>query len=71
MEEAGSPARSLAYLLVFALGSIVGMVAFSIAISLPLRLSSRWLERAAGGLEATLGLASVVLGLWVAIRAFA
>ena len=71
MESAGSPAQALAYLVLFAVGSVVGMVLFSVAISLPLRLSSRWLERTAGGLEATLGLVSIVLGLWIAVRAAA
>ena len=68
-EQAGSPARAIAYLVLFALGSVLGMVAFSIAISLPMRLSSRWLERASGGLQTTLGALSIALGLWVTVRA--
>jgi ABC-type nickel/cobalt efflux system permease component RcnA len=71
MQEAGSAGRALAYLVLFAAGSVFGMVAFSAAISLPLRLSSRWYGRAADGLETTLGLASVALGLWIGIRAAA
>ena len=69
MQEAGSPGRALAYLVLFAIGSVLGMVAFSVAISLPFRLSSRWIEKTSGGIQATLGVASVVLGLWVALRA--
>jgi ABC-type nickel/cobalt efflux system permease component RcnA len=68
VREAGSSGHALAYLVLFAIGSVLGMIAFSVAISLPLRLSSRWLSRASGGLEATLGLVSVALGLWIAIR---
>lgn len=68
LNEAGSPLRALAYLVLFALGSIGGMVAFSIAISLPLRSSSRWLGWTTGGLEAVLGLTSVCLGFWIALR---
>lgn len=69
VQEAGTPARSLAYLVLFAIGSVLGMVAFSVAISFPLRVSSRWIEKTSGGLEATLGLVSVVLGFWIAFRA--
>jgi ABC-type nickel/cobalt efflux system permease component RcnA len=69
LEQAGTPERAVAYLVLFAVGSVLGMVAFSVAISLPLRLSSRWLEKATGGMQATLGAGSVALGLWVAIRA--
>ncbi|MGH7805288.1 MAG: urease accessory protein [Candidatus Binatia bacterium] len=71
MESAGSPGRALAYLVLFALGSVAGMVLFTVAISLPLRLSARWLERTAGGLEAVLGASSMALGIWVALRAAA
>ena len=69
MQEAGSPARALAYLVLFAIGSVLGMVAFSIAISLPMRLSSRWLEKASGSLQMTLGVLSIALGIWVTVRA--
>src|SRR4029077_11356169 len=55
MQMLGSTARSLAYILCFSLGSILGMVAFSLALSLPFSLSPRLLDLATGRLEAVLG----------------
>jgi hypothetical protein len=60
---------ALVYLAVFGVGSILGMVLFSILISLPLRMSARHLNWAAGGLEAVLGVVTVALGCWVALQA--
>jgi hypothetical protein len=34
-----------------------------------MRFSSRWLEKASGGLQMTLGALSIALGLWVTVRA--
>jgi cytochrome c biogenesis protein CcdA len=61
--------RALGYLVVFGLGSILGMVLFSVAISLPLQLSARRLSRVFRGLEAGLGLTNIVLGFWIAAHA--
>lgn len=68
-QAVSSPGRALAYMAVFAAGSIAGMILFSLAIALPVRLQGRHLERAARGFEAALGAASVVIGTWVAVRA--
>lgn len=68
LEEAGSPPRALAYLAMFALGSLLGMVAISIAFALPFRFSPRWLGRSASGFQAALGIASIVLGSWITLR---
>jgi cytochrome c biogenesis protein CcdA len=69
LQAVGSVPRALAYMAVFGLGSILGMVLFSLMIALPLRVRSRHLERAAQGLEAALGAFSLALGLWIAVRA--
>ena len=69
LQAVSSPGRALAYMAVFAAGSIAGMVLFSLAIALPVRLQGRHLERASRGFEAALGAASVVIGVWVAVRA--
>ena len=45
MKMLGSTAQALMYVLSFALGSILGMVAFSLMLSLPLSLSPRLLSR--------------------------
>jgi sulfite exporter TauE/SafE len=46
------------YILVFGVGSIVGMLAVSTVISLPIVLMARWQQ----GISAIAGLASVALG---------
>jgi ABC-type nickel/cobalt efflux system permease component RcnA len=60
---------ALVYLALFGIGSVLGMMLFSILISLPLRMSARHLDWAAGGLEAVLGVATLALGCWVALQA--
>ena len=64
-------AWSLVYLVLFGVGSILGMVVFSVVISLPLRLSARRLTWVTGGLEAALGFVTILVGCWVALRAVA
>ena len=71
MQMLGSGIRALAYVLSFAAGSILGMVGFSLALSLPLRVSPRLLERVAGRLEAALGVVTITLGCWMAVQAAA
>jgi len=57
------------YLALFGFGSILGMVLFSMVISLPLRLSARHLAWASSGLEAALGVVTILLGCWIALEA--
>jgi cytochrome c biogenesis protein CcdA len=63
-----SAPRALAYLVVFGIGSLLGMVLFSVAISLPLRLSARRLSRVSRALEAALGVTNIALGLWIVAK---
>ena len=63
-----SPASALGYVAVFGLGSVLGMVLFSVAIALPFRLRPRALEGAWRGLQAALGAASIGIGAWVVLR---
>jgi cytochrome c biogenesis protein CcdA len=65
-----STLRALGYLVVFALGSVLGMVLFSVAIAFPLQLSVRHLRWFSSGLETTVGLANIALGGWIAAHAF-
>jgi hypothetical protein len=69
LQAVSSPGLAFAYMGVFAAGSIAGMVLFSLAIAVPVRLHGRFLERAARGFEAALGAASVGIGAWAAVRA--
>lgn len=68
LQSVSSTAAALGYMAVFGVGSIAGMVLFSLAITLPLRLTSRHLERTSRGLEAALGAASVLIGAWIVVK---
>jgi ABC-type nickel/cobalt efflux system permease component RcnA len=69
MQVLGSGLHALAYVLCFALGSILGMIGFSLALSLPLSISPRLLERVSGKLEAALGVVTIGVGCWMALQA--
>lgn len=62
LEAADSVAWGLGYIAIFGLGSILGMAVLSVAIAVPLRLTSRHLGRAHGALTAAVGLATLALG---------
>ena len=57
-----STLEGLVYVLLFGLGSIAGMAFFSAVIAIPLSLTARLLTWANRGLQATIGLATMVLG---------
>ena len=69
LEALRTPAWGLAYIALFGIGSIAGMAALSVVIAIPLRLTSRRLDRAHGGLSALVGLGTVLLGCYVVLRA--
>jgi high-affinity nickel permease len=64
---ARSATQAFAYLALFGLGSIVGMCALSLAISLPLRHLPHRLGAASRGLEGALGTLTIALGSWIAV----
>ncbi len=57
----------LSYILLFGVGSILGMAALSAVIAVPLAWSARALGWANGGLQGGIGLATVALGAFVAV----
>lgn len=63
-----SPVSVLAYLALFGVGSILGMLLCSLLIAVPLRLSTRF-HKAARGLQFVVGTSSIVLGGWVGVKA--
>jgi ABC-type nickel/cobalt efflux system permease component RcnA len=65
-----STLRALGYLVVFAFGSILGMVLFSVALSLPLQLSVRRVHWLSSGLETAVGLVNIALGGWIVGKFF-
>ena len=71
MQALGSGLHAVAYVVCFAVGSILGMVAFSLALTLPFAFSPRLLERAAGRVEALAGIATISIGCWIAVQAAA
>lgn len=62
MTQVKDPARGLAYILVFGLGSMVGMGILSAVIAVPLLLSARFLTWANRGLQISIGVCTVCLG---------
>jgi ABC-type nickel/cobalt efflux system permease component RcnA len=65
LEAMRSPALAFAYIAVFGVGSIIGMLLLSAAIAVPLRWSSRRLGRAHHALSVAVGLATLVLGCYI------
>lgn len=58
----GSPWQGLAYIALFGLGSILGMAVLGSVIAVPLHASARRLGRFHVGLEAVVGLTTIVIG---------
>jgi ABC-type nickel/cobalt efflux system permease component RcnA len=67
LETIPSRSAALAYLLIFAAGSIAGMSVFSAVVALPLRRGGSVRARAHVGLEALYGLFAVGLGLTIVL----
>jgi sulfite exporter TauE/SafE len=62
---AGSFWMGFAYIASFGMGSMIGMAALSLAISVPLELSSRRLGHAHGLVEVPIACGTMVLGFWM------
>jgi ABC-type nickel/cobalt efflux system permease component RcnA len=61
----GSVPLGFAYVTVFGVGSIAGMAALSAVIAVPLTWSARALTWANSGLKSAIGLATVILGIFI------
>lgn len=59
---AQSPGQGLAYIALFGIGSVLGMAALAVVITLPLRWSAHTLTWAHNGLTVALGLFTLALG---------
>ena len=64
-----SVTAAIGYMVAFGVGSVLGMIAFSLAISIPLRFSARRFESRVRNIEAVLGCVTIAIGAWVAIAA--
>jgi ABC-type nickel/cobalt efflux system permease component RcnA len=60
----------LAYILFFGAGSILGMAALSAVIALPLRGTAKVLAGWYNGLEAAIGVSTMLIGAWVLFKAY-
>jgi ABC-type nickel/cobalt efflux system permease component RcnA len=65
LETVRSPWTGMLYILLFGLGSVAGMAALTVVIAIPLMRSARGLTWLCNGLQAVVGVATFVLGLWV------
>jgi hypothetical protein len=60
--QAASPAHGLLYVLLFGIGSMLGMGALSTAIAVPLVVSARWLTWANRTLQGGVGIVTIAIG---------
>jgi hypothetical protein len=63
VSQASSPAVGLGYVVLFGIGSMVGMGALSTVIAVPLAVSARWLTWANRGLQGAVGIVTTAIGL--------
>ena len=66
-EAASSTAQAFAYMAALGAGSMVGMVALTVVVTLPLRASCLRRYAFARGAEFALGAATIAIGAWIAI----
>jgi ABC-type nickel/cobalt efflux system permease component RcnA len=69
LTQVDSTALGLLYLLVFGVGSILGMLLMSALVGLPFALSARRFDGVHYGLQTAAGALSVAFGLWYAYEA--
>ena len=61
--QLASPLLALGYVLIFGIGSMVGMAILSTIIAAPLALSARFLTWANSGLQLGIGVMTIAIGL--------
>jgi ABC-type nickel/cobalt efflux system permease component RcnA len=62
VSQVANPLYGMLYVLLFGLGSMVGMGALSAAIAVPLAVSARWLTWANRGLQGVVGAITIAIG---------
>ncbi|MEA2899657.1 MAG: hypothetical protein QOJ84_5272 [Bradyrhizobium sp.] len=60
--QVASPVAGMAYVLLFGVGSMLGMGALSVVIAVPLAVSARWLTWANRALQAAVGAITIAIG---------
>jgi cytochrome c biogenesis protein CcdA len=69
ISQVANPAAAMAYVLLFGIGSMLGMGALSVVIAVPLAVSARWLTSANRGLQGAVGVVTIGVGvgtIWAA-----
>jgi len=61
----GTPLAGLAYIAVFGLGTILGMMLVAAALSVPLYTSARFMTTINQGLQIVIGAVTIGLGIWI------
>jgi hypothetical protein len=61
--QAAHPGTAVAYVLLFGLGSMLGMGALSAVIAVPIAVSARWLTWANRGLQGAVGVVTIAVGV--------
>ena len=62
VSKVANPAYGMFYVLLFGVGSMLGMGALSVVIAVPLAASARWLTWANRGLQAGVGIITIAIG---------
>ncbi len=65
-----APGLGFIFIGVFGVGSIIGMVALSVVIAVPISMTARSLTRVNAGVQAAVGLATVAIGVVVVGETF-
>lgn len=63
VSQVANPLHGVAYVLLFGVGSMLGMAALSSVIAVPLAVSARWLTWANRALQGTVGLVTIGIGM--------
>jgi len=63
VSQVATPAYGMFYVLLFGIGSMLGMGALSVVIAVPLAVSARWLTWANRGLQAGVGAITIGIGV--------
>ena len=66
--QVSTPVVGLGYVVLFGVGSMIGMGALSTVIAVPLAVSARWLTWANRGLQGAVGLATVAIGVMTVVE---
>ena len=62
VSQVANPVYGIVYVLLFGIGSMLGMSALSTVIAVPLAASARWLTWANRGIQAVVGIITIGIG---------